>query len=82
MDRNFYIMFYMADMTEEGLKSWMDEWVYGCKDRSYFNHYIAKFGYHMLNAIKQSYYSAPAITVQHIRPPGIMKVKPGYGSDA
>jgi glutaconate CoA-transferase subunit A len=62
MDRNFYIMFYMADMTEEGLKSWMDEWVYGCKDReAYLDHYIAKYGYHMLNAIKaKSYYSAPA----------------------
>lgn len=62
MDRNFYMLFMMADTTEEGLKAWMDEWVYGCETReAYLDRYTAKHGSRILNAIRaKSFFSAPA----------------------
>ncbi|MGD0276332.1 MAG: CoA-transferase [Syntrophales bacterium] len=62
IDRPMYGMFFSADATGDGLKVWMDEWVYGCKSReSYIDHYISKFGSGGLDEIKaKAFYSAPA----------------------
>jgi glutaconate CoA-transferase, subunit A len=62
LDRVAYAFFFLADMTGDGLKAWMDEWVYGCPDRqTYMDHYMAKHGAQMLDAIRaKAYYSAPA----------------------
>ncbi|MBW2561775.1 MAG: hypothetical protein JRE40_13090, partial [Deltaproteobacteria bacterium] len=55
-------LFASAAATAEGLKAWMDEWVYGCPNRAaYIDHYIQKFGSDSLNGIKaKPFYSAPA----------------------
>jgi len=62
LDRLMYAMFFISDMTGDGLKAWMDEWVYGCRNReAYIDHYLEKFGAGMLNDIRaKSYFSAPA----------------------
>jgi glutaconate CoA-transferase subunit A len=62
MDRFMYGLFLASDATGDGLKAWMDEWVYGCKDhKAYIDHYVEKLGSGMLDAIKaKAYYSAPA----------------------
>ncbi|HOD70460.1 MAG: 3-oxoadipate CoA-transferase subunit A [Deltaproteobacteria bacterium ADurb.BinA179] len=62
LDRMAYAFFFLSDMTGDGLKAWMDEWVYGCCDRqAYMDHYMAKHGSHMLDIIRaKAYYSAPA----------------------
>lgn len=62
LDRTMYAMFFMADMTGDGLKKWMDEWVYGCNNRhAYLEHYLAINGAEALDGIKaKSYFSAPA----------------------
>ncbi len=62
LDRLMYAMFFVSDMRGDGLKAWMDEWVYGCRDRAdYLDHYMAKHGSEMLEAIRaKSYFSAPA----------------------
>lgn len=61
MDLLSYGMFQAAAATEDGLKAWMDEWVFGCKDRNaYLNNYVQKFGIGRLNALRaKPYYSAP-----------------------
>ncbi|HDP25340.1 MAG TPA: CoA transferase subunit A [Deltaproteobacteria bacterium] len=62
LDRVAYALFFMSDMTGDGLKAWMDEWVYECRDRqAYLDHYALKHGMQMLDAIRaKAYYSAPA----------------------
>lgn len=62
MDPYMYSLFLMADCSAQGLKKWMDEWVYGCADRqSYIDHYINKFGSKLLDDIRcKPFYSAPA----------------------
>jgi len=62
LDRAAYANFFMADMTGDGLKNWMDEWVYASRDRqAYLDNYISKFGSQGLDAIRaKAYYSAPA----------------------
>ena len=47
--------------SDEGIKRWLDEWVYGCKDHNaYIQKYIEYFGNDMLNSLKyKPYYSAP-----------------------
>ncbi|HPV48883.1 MAG TPA: CoA-transferase [Smithellaceae bacterium] len=62
LDMFMYGTFMMADGTADGLKAWMDEWVYGCRDRrAYIDHYVSKFGSKSLDAIRaKPYYSAPA----------------------
>ncbi|MCK9273614.1 MAG: hypothetical protein M0P57_00820 [Syntrophales bacterium] len=62
LDRFFYGMFMMSNATEEGARAWMDEWVYGCKDReAYIDHYAQKFGSGMLDKLKaRAFFSAPA----------------------
>jgi len=43
MDQFMYGLFMMADGTADGLKAWMDEWIYGCENRAaYIDHYIQK----------------------------------------
>jgi glutaconate CoA-transferase subunit A len=62
LDRTAYGLFFISDMTADGLKNWMDEWVYGCPDRrSYLDHYVSLLGAHALDVIRaEPYYSAPA----------------------
>jgi glutaconate CoA-transferase subunit A len=33
LDRTMYAMFFLMDMAGESLKTWMNEWVYGCPNR-------------------------------------------------
>ena len=51
-----------AILSEEGLASIYDEWVYGLPDRAaYIQHYVEVFGQRSLDRFKaKSYYSAPA----------------------
>jgi len=62
MDRFMYGLFMAAAATRDGLKAWMDEWVFGCEDRqAYLNHYTRIYGSDLLDGIKaQAYWSAPA----------------------
>lgn len=62
LDKAMYSLFSVMDSTGDGLKTYMDEWVYGCKDRKeYIDHYVAKFGSEVLDGIRaKAYYSAPA----------------------
>jgi len=55
-------LFASAAATAEGLKAWMDEWVYGCPNRAaYIDHYIEKYGSDSLDSIRaKPFYSAPA----------------------
>lgn len=55
-------LFASAAASEDGLKAWMDEWVYGCPDRAvYIDHYIQRFGSAALKALRaKPFYSAPA----------------------
>jgi glutaconate CoA-transferase subunit A len=57
-----YGLFVTADATADGLKAWMDEWVYGCENReAYIDRYVQKFGSGILDGIKaKAFYSAPA----------------------
>ena len=61
---DFYMnsLFMTADCTADGLKAWMDEWVYDCENReAYIDRYIRKFGCGVLDGIRaKSFYSAPA----------------------
>ena len=61
-DAAMYGLFTQADSSAEGLREWMNEWVYGCEDRAaYVDRYIGKFGSKALNDLKaKPYYSAPA----------------------
>jgi glutaconate CoA-transferase subunit A len=62
MDRLMYGLFMVAAATGEGMKEWMEEWVYECPDRdAYLTRYIQRFGVDLLNNLKaKPYYSAPA----------------------
>ena len=62
LDKFMYALFSMVDSTGDGLKAYMDEWVYGCANRvEYINHYVNKFGSDILDGIRaRAYYSAPA----------------------
>ncbi|NLN38326.1 MAG: CoA transferase subunit A [Smithella sp.] len=62
VDQFMYGLFVTMDATADGLKTWMDEWVYGCEDRiAYIDHYVKKFGSRNLENIRcKPYYSAPA----------------------
>ena len=62
VDQFMYGLFVTMDATADGLKTWMDEWVYGCEDRTaYIDHYVKKFGSRSLENIRcKPYYSAPA----------------------
>jgi glutaconate CoA-transferase subunit A len=62
MDMFMYGLFMMADGTADGLKAWMDEWIFGCENHAaYIDHYVQKFGSAMLDGIRaKAFYSAPA----------------------
>jgi len=62
IDFFMYGLFMMADSTADGLKVWMDEWIYGCENRAaYIDRYIQRFGSSVLDGIKaKAFYSAPA----------------------
>jgi glutaconate CoA-transferase, subunit A len=49
-------------LNEDGGRSFLDEWVYGCADHNaYMKHYIDTMGMESLNVLKaKPYYSAPA----------------------
>jgi glutaconate CoA-transferase subunit A len=55
-------LFSAAAASAEGMKAWMDEWVYGCPDRrSYIDRYIRKYGSATLEDLRaKPFYSAPA----------------------
>lgn len=62
LDKVAFGVFVYSDMTGDGLKAWMDEWVYGCPDhQAYLDHYIAMLGMESLDALRaKAFYSAPA----------------------
>lgn len=62
MDRFFYGMFTMANVSADGAKAWMEEWIYGCENHeAYLERYVNKFGMEMLDKIRaKPFYSAPA----------------------
>ena len=62
IDQFMYGLFLMMDGTADGLKAWMDEWVYGCENRAaYIDHYVQKCGSKNLDGLRcKPYYSAPA----------------------
>ena len=46
MDLAYGYLYKEASNTVEGFQAFLDEWVFGVKDRTeYINHYIQKFGY-------------------------------------
>ena len=51
----------LANQSEKGFRTWMQEWVYDLPTRaSYLEHYVERFGKEPLDAIKaRPYYSAP-----------------------
>jgi glutaconate CoA-transferase subunit A len=61
-DSSMIAMFSVADTSEDGIKAWLDEWCFGCKDRAaYVEHYISRYGIKALNDLKaKPFYSAPA----------------------
>jgi glutaconate CoA-transferase, subunit A len=62
LDRAAYGMFQAAAATADDLQKWIDEWVFGCKNRNaYINHYVDVFGANRLQRLRaKPYYSAPA----------------------
>ncbi len=66
-DLAYRIYFEHSTYNDEDTKKWMDEWVYGIKDRQeYIEHYIKKFGYAKLMRLKpKPFYSA---SVNYSRP--------------
>ena len=61
-DKLMWGLFIMAAATAESLQEWMDEWVYGCRDRrAYLDHYVERFGSGRLQKlVAKPLYSAPA----------------------
>jgi glutaconate CoA-transferase subunit A len=62
MDQLAYGIFQQAAQNETSLNEWIDEWVYGCKNReAYIEHYVQGLGQKRLNNLKaKDYFSAPA----------------------
>jgi glutaconate CoA-transferase subunit A len=62
VDPFMFRLFMQHDASGEGLRAWMDEWVYGCDSRTaYIDHYIRKFGSGALDSLRaKPLYSAPA----------------------
>lgn len=61
-DKLMWGLFVMAAAREETLGGWMDEWVFGCRDRqAYLDRYVEKFGSGRLQKlVAKPFYSAPA----------------------
>ena len=62
LDKLMWGLFFMAAAREESLQEWMDEWVFGCRDRqAYLDHYVEKFSSGRLQKlVAKPLYSAPA----------------------
>jgi len=60
-DRLAWGLFMAGAATAEGMRAWIDEWIYGCPDRrAYIDHYISRFGSRFLENLRaKSYFSAP-----------------------
>jgi len=62
VDRDFIFNYIKLAKTEEGLKEFMDEWVYGVKDRTeYIEKFIKKYGWQRFQGLKSSQYSAASV---------------------
>ena len=61
-DKLMWGLFIKAAAGGGSLKEWMDEWIFGCPDRTaYIDHYIEKFGSDRLQKlVAKPLYSAPA----------------------
>jgi len=61
-DIMMYSLFAGACGKEDKMRAWMNEWVYGCKDReAYLGQYIRKYGTNILERLRtRPYFSAPA----------------------
>jgi glutaconate CoA-transferase subunit A len=61
LDLLFWAMMDLANQSEKGFRTWMQEWVYDLPTRAaYLEHYVERFGKEPLDAIKaRPYYSAP-----------------------
>ncbi|MDD9301450.1 MAG: hypothetical protein HUK40_03530 [Desulfobacter sp.] len=60
-DFSFGYIYQQASNTQEGLDEFLDEWVFGIKDRNdYIQHYIKRFGYEAFQKLAASFdYSFP-----------------------
>jgi glutaconate CoA-transferase subunit A len=62
MDLPYCALLYVQGRTEESYKAWLDEWVYGVKDRKeYIDHYADRFGAKRLDRLRAG--SLPSATV-------------------
>jgi glutaconate CoA-transferase, subunit A len=61
LDELFWSLMGLSNKTEDGLRGWMDEWVYSLNSRAeYVEQYISRFGKETLDAMRaRPYYSAP-----------------------
>ncbi len=61
VDFTYGYHYQQASNTAEGFQAFLDEWVYGVKDRSeYIQHYIQKFGFGQYNKLRAKFdYSYP-----------------------
>jgi hypothetical protein len=61
VDFTYGYHYQQASNTVEGFQAFLDEWVYGVKDRSeYIQHYIQKFGFGQYNKLRAKFdYSYP-----------------------
>jgi glutaconate CoA-transferase subunit A len=61
-DMLFRALYIAMSQSPEGFKAWLDEWVYGVKDRAeYIKHYKEKFGNDILDPVKaKPFLSVPA----------------------
>ncbi|MFZ5595989.1 MAG: CoA transferase subunit A [Bacillota bacterium] len=63
-DKTFRSLFFAMSTTAESTAAFMDEWVYGVKDRNrYIEKYIEKFGLGALNSIKATYRSSGSVNI-------------------
>lgn len=61
MDMLFWAMMDLSNRTDDGLKTWMKEWVYDLPTRTaYLEHYVERFGRSSFDRLRaRPYYSAP-----------------------
>jgi glutaconate CoA-transferase subunit A len=56
VDFAFGSLYQKASDTEQGFKEFLDEWVYGTKDRAdYIDHYIKKFGWETFRRLQAGF---------------------------